>query len=181
VALLLTEFIAFAACYGAIVGSAVAAMPWTKWGAGIGGGVWGIFVAIAEVMDARRKMPRMMPRYSKYVEGGVGLTVGIVQGIFFGIAAAAFIGPLVAGFVGVYSNRLIGNRKWPALHIFPGRVLSAAACGLAVQAFYLDSMKATDGLWYGVLWGLAAGLVFCLVALPLACLAIRSTAEETHV
>ena len=42
IALLLLEIIAFATSYGAVVGSAVAAMPWARWTACIGGGVWGV-------------------------------------------------------------------------------------------------------------------------------------------
>jgi hypothetical protein len=181
VALSLAEFATFATCYCAVVGSAFAAMPRTLWGACIGASVCGIFVAIAQAAYARRETPWIMPRCGAYIAGFVGLTVGAVQGAFFGIAAATVVGPLVGGVLGAYSRQFIDEKKWVTLHLFPGRVLRGAACGVAAQAFCFDSTKATDGLRYGTLWGLAVGLAFCLVALPFALLAIMNSKEETHV
>ena len=178
VASLLAEFATFAVCYGAVVGSALAVMPWTLWGACIGGGVWGTFVAIAETTYARRKMSRIELRYRKYLGDVVGLMVGVVQGAFFGIAAATLIGPVVGGLVGAYSKQFLGNTKWLTLHLFPERILCGAACGVTAQAFYLDFTRASDGLWSGTLWGLAVGLTLCLIALPIAACAVRDSKEE---
>ena len=46
VASALLEITAFATSFGAVVGAAVAVMPWARWAAYIGGGVWGIFLAV---------------------------------------------------------------------------------------------------------------------------------------
>lgn len=173
-ALLLAEFVAFATCYGAIVGSALASMPWTFWGACIGAGVCGLFVAVSQAKYARRETPHILPRYSTYLAGLVGLSVGAVQGTFFGIAAAAFIGPVLGGLLGAYSRQFLDDSKWLTLHFFPGRVLSGVACGILAQAFYFNSVNASDGLWCGTLWGLTAGLAFCVIALPVAACAIWS-------
>ncbi len=146
---LLAEVVTFATCYGAVVGSALAAMPWTLWGACIGGSVCGLFLAIAQAAHARREMRRIMPNCSAFIAGLVGLAVGVVQGTFFGIAATAFVGPVLGGLLGAYSRRFLDDKNWPALHLFPGRALSGAACGVAAQAFYFDSAKATDGFRHG--------------------------------
>lgn len=172
---LLAEVVAFATCYGAVVGSALAAMPWTFWGACTGAIVCGMFVAVSQAKYARREVRRILPSCSVYIAGFVGLIVGVVQGAFFGIAVVAFIGPVLGGLLGAYSRQFFDSQEWPVLHLFPGRVPSGAACGAVAQAFYFNSTEATDGLWRGASWGLATGLALCLVALPFAVCAIRSS------
>src|SRR5208283_853117 len=100
-ALLFLEIFAFAVSYGAVVGAAVAAMPWARWAACIGGGVWGLLVAVAKVQFAHRDMTHIVPRFKKGVGGTVGLVAGALQGAFFGIMAVAFIGAALGGIVGI--------------------------------------------------------------------------------
>ena len=167
------EITAFATSFGAVVGAAVAVMPWARWAACIGGGVWGVFVAVAQVRYAQKDMRFVVPRFQKGIGGIIGLITGAVQGAFFGIMAVAFIGAVLGGIAGFVLRRLVRGRKWLVLHFFPKGVLFAAACGVAAQAFYMDRAAATTGLWYGTLIGLGSGLFLCLVALPLAFLVFR--------
>ena len=173
VVLLLLEIVAFAASYGAVVGAAVAVMPWARWAACIGGGVLGLFVAVGHATSAEKDMTIIVPRFRKGLGGFVGLVTGVVHGAFFGIMAVAFIGAMLGGIVGFLLRRLLGGTNGRFFHVFPGSVLFAAACGVAAQAFYLDRIAATEGLRFGAGVGLASGLFFCLVALPLAFLTVR--------
>ena len=168
VASTLLELTVFATSFGAVVGAAVAAMPWARWAACIGGGVCGVFVAVAQVRYAQKDMRFVVPRFQKGLDGIIGLITGAVHGAFFGIMAVAFIGAVLGGIVGLVLRRLVRGRKWLVLRIFPKGVLFAAACGVTAQAFYMDRAAATTGLWYGTLIGLGSGLFLCLVALPLA-------------
>lgn len=173
VGLLFLEIFAFAASYGAVVGAAVAAMPWARWAACIGGGVWGLLVALAKVQFAQRDMTDIAPKLRKGFGGVLGLIVGGLQGAFFGIMAVAFIGAVLGGIVGLLFKRLLGDTKAVFFHVFPGSVLLAAACGVAAQAFYLDRIAASEGLRLGAEIGLGSALLFCLVSLPLAFLMVR--------
>lgn len=173
VVLLFLEIFVFATSYGAVVGAAVAVMPWAKWGACIGGCVWGLLVAVANATSAHKDLPIVMPRFRKGLGGSVGLIAGAIQGAFFGIMAVAFIGAVLGGIAGFILRRLFQGKKWLVLRIFPEGVLFAAACGVAAQAFYLDRIAASEGLWSGALIGLGSGLLFCLVSLPLAFLTAR--------
>ena len=173
VSLLFLEIFAFAASYGAVVGAAVAAMPWARWAACIGGGVWGLLVSLAKVQFAQRDMTDIVPKLRKSFGGVLGLIVGALQGAFFGIMAVAFIGAVLGGIVGLLFRRLLGDTKAVFFHVFPGSVLFAAACGVAAQAFYLDRIAASEGLRFGAEVGLGSALLFCLVSLPLAFLMVR--------
>jgi len=173
VASTLLEITAFAASFGAVVGAAVAVMPWARWAACTGGGVWGVFVAVAQARYAQKDMRFVVPRFQKGFDGVIGLVTGAVQGAFFGIMAVAFIGAVLGVVVGLVLRRLVQGRKWLVLRIFPGGVLFGAACGVTAQAFYMDRAAATNGLWSGGLIGLGSGLFLCLVALPLAFIAVR--------
>lgn len=173
VASTLLEITAFATAFGAVVGAAVAVMPWARWTACIGGGVWGVFVAVAQARYAQKDMRFVMPRFQRGFDGIIGLVTGAVQGAFFGIMAVAFIGAVLGGIVGLAMQRLVRGKKWLVLRIFPKGVMFAAACGVTAQAFYMDCTAATTGLWYGTLIGLGSGLFLCLVALPLAFIAVR--------
>jgi hypothetical protein len=173
VVLLLLEITAFATSFGAVVGAAVAVMPWARWAACIGGSVWGVFVAVAHVRYTQKDMRFVLPRLYKRLNGIIGLVTGAVQGVFFGIMAVAFIGAILGGIVGVMLRRLFRGKKWLVLRTFPNGVMFAVACGVTVQAFYIDHAGATTGLWHGTLIGLGSDLFLCLVALPLAFLAIR--------
>jgi hypothetical protein len=173
VVILPLEIVAFTASYGAVVGAAVAAMPWARWAAFIGGSVWGLVVAVAHATSAQKDMRIIVPRFRKGLGGFLGLATGALQGAFFGIMAVAFIGAVLGGIVGLLLRRLLGDTKEVFFHVFPGSVLFAAACGVAAQAFYIDRAAATTGLWYGTLIGLGSGLFLCLVALPLAFLLVR--------
>ncbi len=170
---LLLEMIAFATSYGAVVGAAVAVMPWAKWAACVGGGVWGIFVAVAQARVAHEGMPLILRRFTKGLDGMIGLITGAVQGAFFGIMAVALVGAALGGIAGVVIRQLIGVSGRSIGQFFPGIVLIAAACGVAAQAFYMDHAEATTGLWYGALVGLGSGLFLCLASLPLAFLTVR--------
>ena len=173
VASTLLEITAFAASFGAVVGAAVAVMPWARWAACIGGGVWGVFMAVAQVRYAQKDMRFVVPRFQKGFDGIIGLVTGAVQGAFFGIMAVAFIGAVLGVVVGLVLRRLVQGRKWLVLRIFPEGVLFGAACGVTAQAFYMDGAAATNGLCSGALIGLGSGLFLCLVALPLAFLTVR--------
>jgi hypothetical protein len=173
VGLLFLEIFAFAASYGAVVGAAVAAMPWARCAACIGGGVWGLLVALAKVQFAQRDMIDIVPKLRKGFGGVLGLIVGVLQGAFFGIMAVAFIGAVLGGIVGLLFKRLLGDTNAVFFRVFPGSVLFAAACGVAAQAFYLDRIAASEGLRLGAEIGLGSALLFCLVSLPLAFLMVR--------
>ena len=173
VVLVLLEIVAFAMSFSAVVGSAVAVMPWARWAACIGGGAWGMIVAFAHVRYARKEMGFVVPRLQKVAEGIIGVLTGTVHGVLFGIMAVAFIGALLGGIVGILLRRVFGGTNGWFFHVFPGSVLFAAACGVAAQAFYLDRIAASEGLWLGALIGLGSALLFCLVAMPLAFLTVR--------
>ena len=173
VVFLLLEIIAFAVSYGAVVGTAVAVMPWARWTACIGGGVWGLLMAFANVTSAQKDMPIIVPRFRKGLGGILGLITGTIQGAFVGIMAVAFVGALVGGIVGVLFQRLLGGTNGRFFHIFPGLTMFAAACGVAAQAFYLNRAEATNGLCYGAVIGLGSGVFLCVAALPLAFLTVR--------
>jgi hypothetical protein len=90
---------AFAVSFGAVVGTAVAVMPWARWAACIGGSVWGVFVAVAQARYAQEDMRFVVPRFQKGIDGIIGLVTGAVQGAFFGIMAVAFVGAVLGGIV----------------------------------------------------------------------------------
>ena len=69
VVLVFLEIVAFAVSFGAVVGSAVAVMPWARWAACTGGGAWGVIVAVAHVRHARKKMSFVVPRLQKVADG----------------------------------------------------------------------------------------------------------------
>lgn len=175
VVLLFLEIVAFAASYGAVVGAAVAAMPWARWAAYIGGGVLGLFVAVAQVASAEKDMPIIAPRFRKGLSGFVGLVTGAAQGAFFGIMAVAFIGAVLGGIVGLLFRLLVGGTNERFSQVFPGSVLVAAACGVTAQAFYLNRVAASEGFRLGAGIGLGISVLFCLVSLPLAFLTIRKS------
>jgi len=175
VASTLLEITAFATSFGAVVGTAVAVMPWARWAACISGSVWGVFVSLAQARYAQKDMRFVVPRFQKGIDGIIGLVTGAVQGAFFGIMAVAFIGAVLGGIIGLALQRLVRGKKWLVLRIFPTGVMFAAACGVTAQAFYMDRAAATTGLWYGTLIGLGIGLFLCLVALPLAFIAVRKS------
>ena len=56
--LLFLEIVAFAASYGAMMGAAVTAMPWARWAACIGGGVWGVVSAVVQMRFSHRNTIR---------------------------------------------------------------------------------------------------------------------------
>ena len=147
---LFLEIFAFAASYGAVVGAAVAAMPWARWAACIGGGVWGLLVAVAKVQFAQRDMTAHRTQAQEGLWRRYGVDCRHLQGAFFGIMAVAFIGAVLGGIVGLLFRRLLGDTKVVFFHVFPGSVLFAAACGVAAQAFYLDRIAASEGLRLGI-------------------------------
>ena len=171
--LLLLEIAAFATSFGAVVGAAVAVMPWARWAACIGGGVWGVLMAVAWTASADRKLARLLPRTRKTAGAFIGLILGAIQGALFGIMAVAFIGAVLGGIAGFALKQLVRGKRWLVLRIFPRGVLFAVACGVAAQAFYMDRVQATTGLRYGAALGLGGGLLICLVALPLSVLLVR--------
>lgn len=173
VALVFLEIVAFAMTFGAVVGSAVAAMPWARWGACLGGGAWGMIVAVAQVRHARKDMRFVVPRLQKVADGMIAVLTGAVHGALWGIMTVAFIGAVLGGIAGIALRRLVRGRKWRVLRVFPKGIVFPAACGVAVQALYLDRAAAASGLWYGILMGLASGLLLCLAALPFAFIAVR--------
>ena len=164
---------AFATSFGAVVGAAVAVMPWASWAACIGAGVWGLLVALAGMQFAQRDLADIVPKLRKGFGCVLGLMIGAIQGALFGIMAVAFIGAVLGGIVGLVLRRLFRGRNWLVLRIFPNSMLFAAACGVAVQAFYQNQVAATNGFWAGALIGLGSGLLFCLVSLPLAFFMLR--------
>jgi hypothetical protein len=161
------ELFAFATSYGAVVGAAVAAIPWANWAACIGAGVWGLIVTITTMPSAQRDMTYIMPKFRKGLGGYVALTSGALHGAFFGIMAVAFIGTLVGGVAGLLLRRLLGDTKAAYFVFFPGTVLLAVAVGITAQAFYLDPVAAGEGLRLGMGIGLGSALPFCLVSLLL--------------
>jgi hypothetical protein len=161
------EIVAFAAAYGAVMGAVVAVMPWAKWAACIGGGVWGAVMAIALAASARTHFPEFAPRFRKVIAVPFGLIAGAVQGAFLGVAVVALLGAALGTVAGLLLRRLIPHRKRPVFRIIPGGVVCAAACGVAAQAIYVDRVEATRGLAWGALIGLNAGLLFWLLAVPL--------------
>jgi len=176
VAKLMLQIIVFAISFGAVTGSAVAVMPWAKWGAYIGGGLLGVVEAVARARSAQHEWYLIASRFRKALGGVVGAITGAVEGALFGIMAVAFVGAILGGIAGALLKWLIaGARTRPVLILPGGVVLFAAACGVAAQAFYMDRAAATAGLWNGTLIGLGSGLLLCLVALPMAFLTVRDT------
>ncbi len=176
VAKLMSQIIIFAVSFGAVAGSAVAVMPWAKRGAYIGGGLLGFVEAVARARSAQREWFLIASRFRKALGGVVGAITGAVEGALLGIMAVAFIGAILGGIAGALFKWLIVGARTKLVLILPGgAVLFAAACGVAVQAFYMDRAAATTGLWNGTLIGLGSGLLLCLVALPMAFLMVRDT------
>jgi len=173
VALLMLEITAFAASYGAVMGAALAVMPWARWAACIGGGLLGVFVAVAQVASAQKEMAVISPGIRKGFAGFVGLVTGGVQGAFFGVMAVAFIGAILGGIVGLLLRRTLGGTRKRFFQVFPGSVLLAAACGVAGQAFYMNQARAAEGLLFGASVGLGTVLCFGLVGLPLSFLIVK--------
>jgi len=172
--LLFLEILTFAASYGAVVGAAVAAMPWARWAACLGGGVWGLLVAVAKVQSAQRDLKPIVPKVRKGLGGVLGLIEGALQGTFFAIMAVACIGALLGGILGILSRRFLGDTKGVFIRFFPGRVLFAVACGVTAQAFYLDRIAASEGLRLGAEIGLGIAVLCCLLSLPMALLTVRT-------
>ena len=127
-----------------------------------------------------RSSSRLAVRFRRYVAGAIGLLVGGVQGALFGIAAVTVLGAVAGGIIGVLLGLARGGkRKWfRSLRIFPGIVVSGAACGVVGQAFYLNFTSAANGLYHGAAIGLASGMVFFLVVVPLLFLTVRNPGRE---
>ena len=78
------------------------------------------------------------------------------------------------GIAGLLLRRVLVGTKGRRFLILPGGgVLFAAACGVAAQAFYMNRVRATEGLLYGGLAGLGFALLLSLVSLPIAFLTVR--------
>ena len=174
VAFVVLQIIAFAVSFGAIAGSAVAAMSWARWSACIGGVLVAMFETVARARSAQKEWSLIAPRFRKAVGGVVGAIIGAVEGAMFGIMAVAFIGALAGGIAGLLLRRVLVGTKGRRFLILPGGgVLFAAACGVAAQAFYMNRVRATEGLLYGGLAGLGFALLLSLVSLPIAFLTVR--------
>jgi hypothetical protein len=132
-----------------------------------------MIVAVAQVRHARKDMRFVVPRLQKVADGMIAVLTGAVHGALWGIMTVAFIGAVLGGIAGIALRRLVRGRKWRVLRVFPKGIVFPAACGVAVQALYLDRAAAASGLWYGILMGLASGLLLCLAALPFAFIAVR--------
>ena len=105
----------------AVVGSAVAVMPWARWAACIGGGVWGVFVAVAHVRYAQKDMRFVVPRFQKGLDGIIGLITGAVHGALFGIMAVAFIGAVLGGIVGLRAAAARSGKEVAGSSLLPRR------------------------------------------------------------
>jgi hypothetical protein len=172
-ALQLLNIVAFAASYGAIMGAAVTAMPWARWAACIGGGVWSVVAAVVQMRFSRWNTIRMSPRLRKGLGVVAGLITGAFHGALFGVMAVAFVGAVLGCIVGIVCRRLVRGKEWLVLRIFPEGVLFPTACGVVAQAFYRDRTAAANGLGYGALIGLGLGLFVCLIILPLVFLLLK--------
>jgi hypothetical protein len=164
VALSLLEIVAVGVTFFAFIGAALAAIPWTWWGAGIGGGLFGILGAVAEAAGDRKKVPFLWKRFNTVLGGLRGLTVGALLGMCYGVMAVAFVGAALGGIVGLLLRRLSRSTDGPLFYVVPRNLSFAAACGVVAQAYYLDGALATDGLRLGALVGLGMAILFCLVS-----------------
>ncbi|MGO8749738.1 MAG: hypothetical protein ACLQNE_27600 [Thermoguttaceae bacterium] len=173
----LLNIVAFAASYGAIMGAAVTAVPWARWAACIGGGVWSVVAAVAQTRFSRWNRIRMSPKLRKGLGVVAGLITGAFHGALFGVMVVAFLGAVLGCIVGLLCRRLVRGRNWLILRIFPEGLLFPAACGVVAQAFYRDRTAAANGLGYGALIGLGLGLFLCLIVLPLVFLILRRNAR----
>ena len=174
VAMGLLDIVAFTASYGAVLGAAFATMPWTRWAACIGGAVWGVVEAVARTAPAYEDPSTITPRLRKRVEVVFGLISGSIHGVLFGVLAVALIGTMLGAIAGFVLRRLFRAKDWLILRVFPRGLLFAAACGATAQAFYVDHIAASGGLWRGAGAGLAIGLLICLVCLPLSNRMVKS-------
>ncbi len=173
IALICFEVVAFTASYGAVMGSAVAAMSWAKWAACIGGGLLGATRAVSKAKSAHREWTYTVPKFRMWMGGAIGLMMGALSGAFFGIMVVAFVGSLLGCAAGLLLERHFGHGRKAVLHLFPGWVMLAVAWGVAAQAFYMKPLQATEGLKYGAVAGLALGLSFCVASVPLAFLTMN--------
>ena len=94
------QLVLFGICFGAVVGSAVAVMPWAKWGAAIGGGLWGLFFAVS-AWSSKATLPPFPAGWQRAVTGLMGLSTGAIRGAFIGLAVVAFVGAGAATALGV--------------------------------------------------------------------------------
>jgi len=161
------QLVLFGICFGAVVGSAVAVMPWAKWGAAIGGGLWGLFFAVS-AWSSKATLPPFPAGWQRAVTGLMGLSTGAIRGAFIGLAVVAFVGALAGLVVGIVVGPYIDRRrKEPHFSPLPGALFFGPASGIIAQAFYLDSSLAAVGLWQGTLAGLGGGLIGAILLLSL--------------
>ncbi len=174
----LLEITALVVSSSAVIGAAIAVMPWARWAACISAATLSAIVAINHARCAGNGTRIVVPRVLKVAFGVIGAISGALYGALFGIMAVAFIGSFLGGFAGVVLRRLVRGRKWPILHFVPKSLWLPVACGAAAQAFYLDRAAAISGLWEGARAGLITGLVLCMLALPFAIGAIWKTSRH---
>jgi hypothetical protein len=169
--------VAVAACFGAVVGTTTAVMPWARWAACICGGAWGLIGVISVVLQYRRFRFAVPLLY--FVAVGVNSVLDdVVDAALIGVIAVAFVGAAIGGIAGAALRRLVHGRKWLTRCIFPRDLLFAAALGATGQAFYVDRASAIEGLERGALIGLGSGLLLSLIAFLLRRLAVRYTSGQ---
>ncbi len=132
---------------GATIGSAVAAMSWAKWGAGIGAVLVGCFSACTFHSFGERKRTQLPPVSVRVLFHFIAGAFGTLLGALLGIMVVAFVGAS-AGWVFGYLIR----RQWGRLETL--RVVNPlsfflAAGGVVGQAFYLNHNLAVKGLLLG--------------------------------
>ncbi len=151
-----------AAMFGAVVGSAVAVVPWARWAVCFCGGALGVLQASFSVRHARTEMPFVAPRFQKIANGTTGTLTGIVQGALIAVMAVGFIGAALGFTAGAVMSWFLSGKSWKSLRLVPRHILLAMEFGVIAQLVYLDRASATTGVVYGALAGGGGGLVFAL-------------------
>lgn len=154
---------AYFTSFGAVLGPALAAMTWARWGACIGGIFLGLVMVIGQTTAAQKQRFPV----KRFVDITVALIAGVIYGAIYGVMAVAFIGAGLGVAAWLLLGRLYQRLKRPAIFELPGGGTIAASCGVIAEAFYLNPQAAATGFGYGSLIGLGFGLLTFLGLLAL--------------
>ena len=146
------------AVVGAVVGSAVGAIAWAKWGAGLGGALLAVCWGVSQAKSAPKKWRPLPPRFRRPFGAAFGIVTGAIHGALLGVMVVAFVGALAGFGVGVLFNRALSkaneNRSSADAR---GSGIFSAACGVVAQAFYVNRGQASSGLLLGSIGRCRAG------------------------
>ncbi len=161
---------------GAAIGSAVAAMGWAKWGAGIGSTLVGCLAACTFHSLGEPNPSQPVPVFLRVFFRCVAGLVGGLFGALLGTMAVAFVGALAGWAFGYLIRRQWGRLE--TLRFFNPLSVVLAACGVIGQAFYLNRAGAFGGLLLGAAVCAAAAVLAVAAVVFLAKVVVPREAAE---